>query len=30
VHGYQATSYTVEYDAARKEYRIAVSGLAQR
>jgi len=29
-HGYQATSYTVGYDAAAKEYRIALSGLVLR
>lgn len=28
--GYQATSYTVDYDAGTKEYRIALSGLVQR
>ena len=30
VHGYQATSYTVGYDASAKEYRIALSGLVLR
>jgi hypothetical protein len=29
-HGYQATSYTVGYDAGAKEYRIALSGLVNR
>jgi hypothetical protein len=29
-HGYQATSYTVGYDAVAKDYRIALSGLALR
>ncbi len=29
-HGYQPTSYTVTYDAAAKEYRIALSGLVLR
>jgi hypothetical protein len=28
--GYQATSYTVGYDAGSKEYRIALSGLINR
>lgn len=28
--GYQATSYTVAYDAGAKEYRIALSGLVSR
>jgi hypothetical protein len=28
--GYQPTSYTVSYDAAAKEYRIALTGLTQR
>ena len=28
--GYQATSYTVGYDASAKEYRLALSGLVQR
>jgi hypothetical protein len=28
--GYQATSYTVSYDAATKEYRVALSGLTLR
>jgi len=28
--GYQATSYTVAYDATAKEYRIALSGLVLR
>ncbi|MBA3341544.1 MAG: hypothetical protein H0T48_06880 [Gemmatimonadaceae bacterium] len=30
VRGYQPTSYTVGYDAAAKEYRIALSGLVER
>jgi hypothetical protein len=29
-HGYQATSYTIDYNAAAKEYRIALSGLVLR
>jgi uncharacterized protein len=29
-HGYQATSYTVGYDAGAKEYRIALTGLVLR
>jgi hypothetical protein len=30
VSGYQPTSYTVSYDAAAKEYRISLTGLALR
>ena len=30
IQGYQATSYTVGYDAGAKEYRIALSGLVNR
>lgn len=30
VRGYQATSYTVDFDAGAKEYRVALSGLVQR
>lgn len=30
VSGYQPTSYTVSYDAAAKEYRVALTGLTQR
>jgi hypothetical protein len=28
--GYQPTSYTVSFDAATKEYRVALSGLTLR
>jgi hypothetical protein len=30
VRGYQATSYTVDFDAGAKEYRVALSGLVSR
>ena len=30
VRGYHATSYTVEYDAGTKEYKIALSSLVAR
>jgi hypothetical protein len=30
VRGYQATSYTVAWDAGAKEYRVALSGLVMR
>ena len=29
-HGYQPTSYTVAFDPATKEYRVAISGLVLR
>jgi len=30
VRGYQATSYTVAWDAGANEYRVALSGLVMR